>query len=259
MEEPEKTETETPAATEPNGILSAVAGDKKTAEQPAEKPKEEPKWFLADGVPGTGDVPEWFKADKYKTVDEQAKAFLGLEKKLGSAPAEYSVNLPQDLIDAGVEFDAESALAKDFFAFARSANLPQKKVDEMLGIYARSMVAERNQSVTDMLAELGEQGRKVAAELHAWSTATLDNEQQQWLDRTLRTADDIYTFQSVLQKLGMGAINDRASSNGVPGVSEIERLEAEIHEAMRDPRYSSDPAFEKQVRAKFARLVELGG
>lgn len=236
--------------TEEKGILAAAA---------EEAVKEDPKWFFSDGVPGKGDAPDWFKADKYKTIEEQAKAYAGLEKKLGSAPAEYALNLPKDIVEAGGELNPDSPLVKDFLSFAKSANLPQKKVDELIEIYTRSQMADANQNIADLMRELGDQGRRVAAELHSWSVATLNEDQRTWLDQALRTADDIYAFQSILQSLGKGANDTRASSSNLQGVSEIQRLEAEIAEAMRDPRYSSDAEYERSVRKKFERLVELGG
>ena len=53
------------------------------------------EWSYADGVPGNGDAPEYFKSDKYKTLADQAKAYTDLEKKFGSftgAPEEYALN-----------------------------------------------------------------------------------------------------------------------------------------------------------------------
>ena len=43
----------------------------------------EGEYYLADGVKGTGDIPEWYKADKYKSVAEQAKAYPELLSKFG--------------------------------------------------------------------------------------------------------------------------------------------------------------------------------
>jgi len=42
----------------------------------------EGEYFLTDGIKGSGDSPEWYKADKYKSVAEQAKAYTELEKEV---------------------------------------------------------------------------------------------------------------------------------------------------------------------------------
>ena len=49
----------------------------------AEPTLGEGEFFLSDGIKGVGDQPEWYKADKYKSVAEQAKAYTELEKKFG--------------------------------------------------------------------------------------------------------------------------------------------------------------------------------
>ena len=43
----------------------------------------EGEYFLTEGIKGTGDTPEWFKADKYKSIADQAKAYTELEKRFG--------------------------------------------------------------------------------------------------------------------------------------------------------------------------------
>ena len=60
-------------------------------------------WNLSEDTPGKGDAPEWFKADKYKTVADQAKAYKDLEGRFGSftgAPEEYAdVTLDENLTE----------------------------------------------------------------------------------------------------------------------------------------------------------------
>ena len=49
----------------------------------AEPTLGEGEFFLSEGIKGVGDLPEWYKADKYKSIAEQAKAYTELEKKFG--------------------------------------------------------------------------------------------------------------------------------------------------------------------------------
>lgn len=255
MESPEPGSPE--ATPKPTGLLSGAAAPKAPADPAAVKP--EAKWHWADGVPGEGEPPDWLKGDKYKSVEAQAKAYAGLEKKLGSAPTEpYTLNLPQDIVEAGGAIDENSPLVKDFLDFAKEARLPQKEVDKLIGLYARSQMAAETQDVTALLEELGEPGRKVAAQLHEWSLSTLEPEQQAWLDSALSTAEDIYAFSGILQRLGMSGTREKQSENGA-GVSELERLNNEVQSDMSDPRYRTDKAFEQSVRAKFDRITELEG
>tara|TARA_R110002096_G_scaffold187462_1_gene366846 strand:+ start:4345 stop:4605 length:261 start_codon:yes stop_codon:yes gene_type:complete len=43
----------------------------------------EGEYFLSDGIKGSGETPDWYKADRYASVAEQAKAYTELEKKFG--------------------------------------------------------------------------------------------------------------------------------------------------------------------------------
>jgi len=86
-------------------------------------------WAYAENVPGIGDAPEWFKADKYKTVQAQAEAYIGLESKLGSftgAPEEYALNISQELTDAGIEFDSEDVMVSQFKELATKMGINQE-------------------------------------------------------------------------------------------------------------------------------------
>ena len=67
----------------------------------------EGEYFLSDGIKGTGETPEWYKGDKYKSVAEQAKAYTELEKKFGGftgAPKDVcqltEPDLPKPVCDA---------------------------------------------------------------------------------------------------------------------------------------------------------------
>ena len=50
----------------------------------AEPTLSEGEFFLSEGIKGVGDQPEWYKADKYKTIAEQAQAETEIWKKRGA-------------------------------------------------------------------------------------------------------------------------------------------------------------------------------
>src|SRR5688572_4360911 len=69
-----------PAAAVPAAAAPAAAAPATPAATP---PAETPTWFYSDGTPGKGAIPSWFKFDKYKSVEEQAKAYPHLESRMG--------------------------------------------------------------------------------------------------------------------------------------------------------------------------------
>lgn len=67
----------------------------------------EGEWLLSSDVKGVGDKPDWFKGEKYKTVQAQAEAYNSLESKFGSftgAPDDYEMVIPEGM---DVQFDEE--------------------------------------------------------------------------------------------------------------------------------------------------------
>ena len=38
------------------------------------------EYYLSDGIKGVGESPEWFDSKRFKSVDQQAKSYLELEK-----------------------------------------------------------------------------------------------------------------------------------------------------------------------------------
>ena len=91
----------------------------------AEPTLGEGEYFLSEGIKVVGDLPEWYKADKYKSIAEQAKAYTELEKKIGGftgAPKEgYS-------IAEGVE--AEDALWQELVQFGERTNMSQAALND---------------------------------------------------------------------------------------------------------------------------------
>jgi hypothetical protein len=82
----------------------------------------EGEYFLSDGIKGTGDTPEWYKGDKYKSVAEQAKAYTELEKKFGGF-----TGAPKDGYQGPEGIEADDALLQELTEFASSANTAKRK------------------------------------------------------------------------------------------------------------------------------------
>lgn len=124
-------------------------------------------WSWMEGMQGTGERPPWFKADKYKTVEAQARAAGELETKLG--PAAELVGAPEgdyelpSLSDeqkeklAG-EFDAEDPLLKMLGETSKRLGLSQKAYNE-IAVAGALTIAELNaadeQALADALTALG--------------------------------------------------------------------------------------------------------
>lgn len=124
-------------------------------------------WNWMEGMPGSGERPPWLKADKYKTVEAQARAAAELETKLGPAAEligapEGDYELPglsdeQKTKIAG-EFDPEDPLLKMLGETAKRLGLSQKAYNE-IAVAGAMTIAEINAkdeaALADALAALG--------------------------------------------------------------------------------------------------------
>lgn len=173
-----------------------------------------PKWFYSDGTPGKGAAPEWFKANKYVTVEEQAKAYNALEGRFGAfvgAPKDgkYDVKLPDGI---GIELVPDHPLMADFTKWAAEHQLNQEGFSTIVGMLAQYEAAQLP-NMAEAKARLGANADARLTAVAAWQKANLDPTQQAAL-RTAMTghnADAVFTVvealigksnQAVLPKAG---------------------------------------------------------
>lgn len=138
----------------------------------------QPEWFYADGTPGKGEMPVWYRADKYKTVEAQAEAYSHLEKRFGAftgAPKDgkYEVKLPEGV---GVELVADHPLMADFNKWALEHQLNQEGYNEMLGMLAQYEAAQIP-DMGEIKAQLGANADQRITAVTQWSQANLKPEE----------------------------------------------------------------------------------
>ena len=179
-----------PAATAPvdsllpaDDAVAAAADPAAPAADPAAPaapvdPNSGKAWLLAEGVLGSGEKPEWLKSDKYKTAEEQAKAYVGLEKRLGAfvgAPKDGKYEFVAPKGYEGVTVDMEHPLMKEFTTWAKEAQLSQKGYNEMLGMLTMYEAAQvPNMAIIKQ--QVGENADARIGAVAAWGKANLGAE-----------------------------------------------------------------------------------
>lgn len=116
----------------------------------------ENEYFLQDGVKGVGDKPEWYLADKYKSVAEQAKGYAELQKRLGSF-----TGAPKDGYQLPEGYDKEDALVAEVLKFGQESNMSQDGVSKLLDLAMKQAEVTESFKAENELKKLGEnaQGR----------------------------------------------------------------------------------------------------
>jgi hypothetical protein len=203
-------------------------------------------WMMSEDIKGEGDAPEWFKSNKYKTVADQAKAYAGLESKLGAftgAPEDgYKVELPEG-IDA--EIDAEDPMLVNFNDWATEAGLSQEAHSKLMEIYVNGLM-EAQPAIDDEIKRMGKDAPQRINDFTSWAKANFDESEYQTLQGLATTAEGF----GILEKMrGMLRETDVSAPDNVKSVDSTTK-EA-LDELVKDPRYYESPAFRKDVEKKF--------
>ena len=207
---------------------------------------QEPSWHWDEGIAGTGDRPDYL-ASKFKSVADAAKSYNQLEKKLGSAPKEYSFDIAKDWLDPDFEPLKEAA------AFAKDKHVSQDVIDNILG--AATLYMQQGQVDTKAeIEKLGPDGAERAEVLTNWAKSNLSESAFNTVVNTFDTAEAIKAIEEI-RSIAMGEStmvppgND-AAQNSHESIGDIQQ---EMIENLA--KYKSDPSYRKQLTAKFERAT----
>lgn len=217
--------------------------------------------------------PEWLP-EKFNSVEDMAKAYSALESKLGQSnneETEYeqdeaeleevvnqSASEVSELLDErGLDFDvfqqeyAETGtLSAEAYQALEEAGFSQSMVDTWI----EGQDAIARQMTTEMKSIVG--GDEQYNNLVMWASENLPPEEIDAFNATMDTQDPN------LIRFAVQGLNARYRSNAEPSFLQGAtgavsggkfNSNAELTEAMRDPRYAKDPAYRQAVSDKLAR------
>ncbi len=229
---------------------SLLAGDDTQNE---DKPTEEATpWYVSEGIAGEGEAPEWYKADKFKSVSAQAEAYKGLESKLGAftgSPDEYELSMPDGVEGEFIEGDP---LMEGFQSWAKESGVSQDKFTELLHMYVKNEHDTSGTSREDQLALMGDNADKRLGNVDAWAKANLDQGEYEAMLGVTSTAAGVQLIESLISKTRTPKI-PTTEGQATVGISH-----ADVKERMNDPRYKSDPAFRKETSKMYEQVFGSG-
>ena len=199
-------------------------------------------WLLAEDMPGEGDKPEWFQDSKYKTVEEQAKAYNELRKVTGDgrAPAEYKMDdLPEEFKD--FEFNEESL--QGIQEMGKKYNLSNQAYNAVMRAYVEDQFSQRanaEQAEKDYTAaqmkELGSDAAGMITELEGKLDARLPEDVAASLKEHTNNAGFVRALNHVVEMLG----NRRMLPNENAGAPSLEERNS-YRERLGSRAYFNDP------------------
>ena len=209
--------------------------------------------------------PEWLP-EKFKSVEDMAKAYGELEKKVsGGKPEEKAAkedlqvpsaeeisksSLDMDALQA--EWDANGSLSAEAYEQAEKAGYSKEIVDRY--IEGQQAIVERQ--VSEVYAAVG--GVDAYANLLEWAGNNLSEAEVDTFNGII-ASNDLNSIMLAVKGLearasASGAVEPaRQIEGGTAGTSDVFESQAQWMEAMRDPRYRKDPAYNRAVMEKLSR------
>jgi hypothetical protein len=211
----------------------------------------EGEYYLSEGVKGTGDIPEWYKADKYKSVAEQAKAYPELLSKFGGFTGK-----PKDGYERPDNAMEEDALYEALGQFADKTNMSQEAHDEAWELLlTQSQIAEEV-SQEEEFAKLGNDAGQRVKIAEGFLRNNLSSEKYERARELVKTAENIELVE--LCKEAMAPARLPIEGGESPTGITWEDIEAEMFKKTDDGQMlrSVSQAHEQKVQRM---MQEYGG
>ena len=241
----------------------------KTEETTSEKPVEEKQ--STQSVQG---LPE-----KFKSVEDLAKSYSELEKKLGEqtpkeetvdpvsatklkeeAPKqENSLEIAEDAVEnAGLNFDTlaqeyaeKGQLGDESYKALEQSGIPKAYVDQFIA-GQKAIGEQQTNNVKTMVG-----GEDAYNEMASWASKNMSDGEKKAYNAAVNSAD-MDTVKLAVDGLrakyqaANGTEPNLVQGKATPVAEQGYSSWAEVTEAMADPRYAKDPAYQAAVKAKIA-------
>jgi hypothetical protein len=234
----------------------------------------------SDESPSSEDRPAWLPS-KFKTVEEMAKSYKELEKRLGSEKKPIpnaGEAADDDAVDddegpsaeeqarqitksAGLDFDDmanrywdEGGLRDTDYKALEKKGIPRRMVDQFIAGQQAIVEARQNQVFSSVGGE--EQYRAMTD----WARDNLDADDITAYDKAV-SSDDFKTIKMAVNGLkaryeSAVGVEPKARTKGAAAQKSTGgtyRSWAEVEKDMNDPRYETDPAYRRDVENKLGR------
>ena len=187
----------------------------------AEPTLSEGEFFLSEGIKGVGDQPEWYKADKYKSIAEQAKAYTELEKKFGGF-----TGAPKDGYSVAEGVDADDALWGELVEFGTKQNMSQAAMNEAWELLTAQEQAIEEVSVETEMAKLGDNAVERIKVVEQYMKNNLDGDTYEELRYAVNSAESVQLIEALIKSTAPAKLPIDGYIQ--PGGLTMEDIEAEM-------------------------------
>jgi len=212
-------------------------------------------------------------AGKYKDAQELEKAYIELQSKLGSNQQETSEELeiePEG--EKGEKEEVTSDLLDRLWDEARSENYKEETLQELGKMSSRDLaqmhlqyrannqqtqpVVVNEQQVTQLKDLAG--GDKGYTNMVGWAKDTLNEQEINMYDAVMEKGDPLacyFAVQSLKYRFDdASGVDGQLITGKAPSTQGDQfKSQAQVVEAMGDPRYDNDPAYRRSIMDKLER------
>ena len=216
---------------------------------------------------------EQLLAGKYQSAEELEKAYVELQQRFSSGDRgepqaeEPQQEQEQEVVDPGVDLmetlwnEAQDEWTEDTLTKLRDSD-PVDIAQAYLEYRSENQNRQLSQEDTESLyAMVG--GEQEYGDMLQWASSNLDQQQIELYDSVMQKGDPAACYWAV-QALAFrmaeteGWTPQDFLSGGAPtNRADVFRSQAEVVEAMSDPRYDRDPAYRQDIMEKLERSNEL--
>jgi hypothetical protein len=206
-------------------------------------------WHIDENTPGQGPRPDWLKP-KYKSMSDQAKAYNDAEKRLGGmqgAPEEYDLGERKELFGT-------NPMIQDYLSFAKQSQLTQDVVGKSLEVFEGIQKSFTVNEVAE-LEKLGADGQRMHEVVNQWVNNTFSNSAQEAFSKMPKTAEMIKLMDEARQMQAKYRSNSPNPSAGAVPFKPLTLQDVKQEMEANYARYSTDPAYRKEIQNKFAQAA----
>ncbi len=200
-------------------------------------------------------------AGKFTDAEELEKAYIELQRKMGSGEqADEAVQTSEPEVEESDPFlnlinDARTQEDFDISSFKDMD--PQDVAKAFLDSTSESTVVDLNQTdIDEIRGSVG--GEENYSALMQWATESFPEELVQGFDQLVDQGNKYAIQLAVNGLMSMyqsenGVEPELITGRGAPDRADVFRSQAEVIQAMNDPRYDRDPAYRQDIFTKLER------
>ncbi len=203
--------------------------------------------------------PTWLP-EKFKSPEDMAKAYGELEKKIGSpkealeeeTPQEAPAELPSTFTKYSNEYFERGEISEGSIKELESKGIPRAYVEQ----YVKGYEASQQSEVSSILSEIG--GEAEFKAMSEWASENLGEGELSAYNQAVTSGSKeqaSFAVKGIFARYKSGGSREPRLLSGdtrTSGATNVFRSTAEVVEAMKNPKYKSDPAYRKDVEERLA-------